>query len=240
MLDLMELEKKLAGLDPRSGVPDIRPVIKDRRETLPRFEKDLRRMEKDPHGFRRLPPGSGTARDRAPGLIFAGGKKYTDIHAPVLAIFAEPHDLGRLRNNDPATRARAEAWQAWDEERMSALAKAFESGVPSARVVRLPHTSDEVVERGRRAARDECFHRQLGAVMRPMPVLNQAKAPAPARASTKCPNSSGRREPPFRNHPAFSARKAQFEKKCSRGKKFRRVTQFLNGRERRPIVPNSK
>src|SRR5882757_6972107 len=51
MLDLMELEKKLAELDPRSGVPDIRPVIKELRETLPRFEKDLRGMGKDTAWF---------------------------------------------------------------------------------------------------------------------------------------------------------------------------------------------
>jgi non-heme chloroperoxidase len=144
MLDLMELEKKLGELDPRSGVPDIRPVIKELRETLPRFEKDLRGVEKDTAWFPPPPRGSGTVRDRAPGLIFAGGKRYTDIRAPVLAIFAVPHDLGRLRDNDPATRARAEAWQAWDEERMNTLAKAFESGVPSARVVRLPHASHVV------------------------------------------------------------------------------------------------
>lgn len=144
MLDLMELEKKLAELDPRSGVPDVRPVIKELREALPRFEKDLRGIEKDTAWFPPPPRGRGTARDRAPGLIFAGGKKYTDIRAPALAIFAVPHDLGRLRDNDPATRARAEAWQAWDEERMNALAKAFESGVPSARVVRLPHASHMV------------------------------------------------------------------------------------------------
>ena len=144
MPDLMELEKNLAELDPRSGVPDIRPVIKELGETLPRFEKDLRGMEKDTAWFPPPPPGSGTARDRAPGLIVAGEKKYTDIRTPVLAIFAVPHDLGRLRDNDPATRARAGAWQAWDEERMSALAKAFERGVPSARVVRLSHASHVV------------------------------------------------------------------------------------------------
>ena len=57
----------------------------------------------------------------------------------MLAFIAVPHDLSYIR--DPAVRARAEAW---DQERMSAQAKAFEAGVPSARVVRLARASHSV------------------------------------------------------------------------------------------------
>ncbi len=43
--------------------------------------------------------------------------------------------------NDPAVRA---AFEARDEASTGAQAKAFESGVPSARVVRLPHANHYV------------------------------------------------------------------------------------------------
>jgi pimeloyl-ACP methyl ester carboxylesterase len=144
-LDLLQLEKTLAELDPRTEAPDIRPVVKELRKTiLPRFEKDLEGLEKDIAWFPPPPPprpGWGTPRDRARGLILAGEEKYTEIRAPVLAIFAVPHDLSRPPGSDAATRAKAEAWQAWDDERTTAQANAFEAGVPSARVVRLPHAS---------------------------------------------------------------------------------------------------
>jgi pimeloyl-ACP methyl ester carboxylesterase len=66
----------------------------------------------------------------------AGGQKYTDIRLPVLAIFAVPHDLGPALGGDPTARA---AFEARDTVTAGAQADAFEKGIPSARVVRLPH-----------------------------------------------------------------------------------------------------
>src|ERR1039457_1022648 len=70
--------------------------------------------------------------------IMAGQQKYTDIRVPVLAIYAVPHDRGASAQNDPAARAAAEAA---DAARTEAQAKAFEKGVPSARVVRIAHAN---------------------------------------------------------------------------------------------------
>jgi hypothetical protein len=67
----------------------------------------------------------------------AGMQKYTDIRVPVLAIYAAPHATGQPFKDDTA-RVAAEAR---DEATTGAQAKAFESGVPSARVVRLPHAN---------------------------------------------------------------------------------------------------
>jgi hypothetical protein len=33
-----------------------------------------------------------------------GAQKYTEIHAPVLAIFADPHNFGQLYADDPKAR----------------------------------------------------------------------------------------------------------------------------------------
>jgi pimeloyl-ACP methyl ester carboxylesterase len=107
------------------------------RTKLPQFERDLRsaqtRLDKVPDS-RPVPTGPETSVvGRA---IMAGLTKYTDIRCPVLAIFAVPHDLGAAYRNDPAARTWAETS---DLAMTTADANTFERGVPSARVVRLPH-----------------------------------------------------------------------------------------------------
>jgi non-heme chloroperoxidase len=74
--------------------------------------------------------------------ILAGTQKYTNIPVPVLAIFAVPHDLGPWleQNSDPAAKAFVAKEAALTEKQ----AQAFEGGVPSARVVRLPHANHYV------------------------------------------------------------------------------------------------
>ena len=68
--------------------------------------------------------------------IFAGQKKFTELHVPVLAFFAVPHDFSLEFKNDAAGRAKAEASDSVTTERQ---VKAFERQVPAAKVVRLPH-----------------------------------------------------------------------------------------------------
>jgi non-heme chloroperoxidase len=89
------------------------------------------------------PDGSvGDARDKSTiaSAIVAGGQKYTDIRVPVLAIFAIPHDPGPFSTSS-SNRAALAAAEAHDTSFTEAQAKAFETGVPSARVVRLPHAN---------------------------------------------------------------------------------------------------
>jgi non-heme chloroperoxidase len=70
-----------------------------------------------------------------------GMQKYTDTPVPILAIYAVPHDPGPVAGTDAAARA---AQDARDEETTGAQAKAFERGLPSARVVRIPHANHYV------------------------------------------------------------------------------------------------
>ena len=70
--------------------------------------------------------------------IQLGERKYTDIRATCLAIFAEPH---AIELTDPAAKAKAGAI---DLLVTSAHSKAFEAGVPSCRVIRLPHADHAV------------------------------------------------------------------------------------------------
>jgi pimeloyl-ACP methyl ester carboxylesterase len=66
-------------------------------------------------------------------------QKYTVIPAPILAIFASPHKAPSLPPNAPPARAaRMAAMLARENANTEAQVKAFESGLPHARVVRLP------------------------------------------------------------------------------------------------------
>lgn len=69
--------------------------------------------------------------------IFLGIRKFTELHVPVLAIFADPHDLSS-KFKDAAQREKAEAL---DFERIERQANAFQRQVPQAIIVRLPHAS---------------------------------------------------------------------------------------------------
>jgi non-heme chloroperoxidase len=64
-----------------------------------------------------------------PLAIMTGGEKYTDIRGPILAIFAVPRRNPGSTNDDAVARAQADA---------------FEKGLPSAKVVRIPHANHYV------------------------------------------------------------------------------------------------
>lgn len=137
-IDVNESQRKLEQLMRQ----DPKPLIRELLETsLPALEKDLRELEKD---LKERPPAASTQpQPVVPPIeqaVRAGMQKYTDIRVPILAIYALPHDQGLA---DPAARAAADAK---DLETTGAQAKAFETGLPSARVVRLAHAGHYVFQ----------------------------------------------------------------------------------------------
>jgi non-heme chloroperoxidase len=78
-----------------------------------------------PEAERRQPRGQTGAGQ----AILAGSRQFTKIDVPALAIFASPHDV--------ATRD----FETFDEAMTERQARAFERGVPQARVLRWPHAS---------------------------------------------------------------------------------------------------
>jgi pimeloyl-ACP methyl ester carboxylesterase len=143
LIDLLELRKKLEQLMPGVGPQDPKQLVQELLQTsLPQFEKDLQAHQKELEAMPAQPQRPGEVPIVAQA-IFAGQQKYTDIRDPILAIFAVPHDLGPAFKDDPAARAAAEAS---DAARAGAQAKAFESGLPSARVVRLPNANHYVFQ----------------------------------------------------------------------------------------------
>ncbi len=71
--------------------------------------------------------------------LMAGMKKFTDIPVPALVIFGIPHGQGNWVDNstDPKVREAAKAYSVALTVLTESQAKAFEEGVPTARVVRL-------------------------------------------------------------------------------------------------------
>jgi pimeloyl-ACP methyl ester carboxylesterase len=144
-LSIHDTRHKLAELVdplvPRSAKARQEIVAELLETGLPQLERDLRAWQRT---LAALPNQTATpsvqGSDRIAQLLGAGEEKYTSIRAPVLAIFAAPHEVPETIR-DSAGRARFDSTQ---------LAvglpqiRAFERGVPSARVVTLPHANHYV------------------------------------------------------------------------------------------------
>jgi non-heme chloroperoxidase len=140
-IDRIELEQTLKKLRPEIGTEESKKLVGELLQTnLPAFERSLRELQKD----LAVMPQRGPQRPQMPILqaIDAGARKYTDIHLPVLAIFALPQGISE---SFPDEAARA-AFEARANANTAAQVDAFEAGVPSARVVRVPHASHYIFQ----------------------------------------------------------------------------------------------
>jgi non-heme chloroperoxidase len=142
LIDLIELRKKLDQLMPGVAPDDTRVQEQELLQTsLPQFEKDLKEEQKMFEFLPPLPPQNRQPPSPATA-IRSGEQKYTEIHVPILAIVAVPHNFGpNYLKDNPTARAAAVAN---DLERAGAQATALEKGLPTARVVRLPNADHYV------------------------------------------------------------------------------------------------
>jgi pimeloyl-ACP methyl ester carboxylesterase len=101
------------------------PTLPSPPPTLPAV---VRQPPPPPEAERRQPRGLPTAAQ----AILAGGRQFTGITLPTLAIFASPHDIGAAP--DPA-------FDRFDEAMTERQARAVEHGIPGAKVLRWPHAS---------------------------------------------------------------------------------------------------
>ena len=142
IIDSNILQKNLKRLNPNTTQQQS-SLINELLETdLPAVEKDLRRLQETADSKSPVPADPQPSMPPVVQAVLDGMQKYTDIHVPVLAIFALPHDFGpTFLKDDPKARAAAEAR---DVASTGAQAAAFEKGLPSARVVRLEHANHYV------------------------------------------------------------------------------------------------
>jgi pimeloyl-ACP methyl ester carboxylesterase len=144
-LDMIDVRNKIEQLLPGGGDPSgpMQPT-EALLASLPQLEKELQDQVKlqqavaPPNANPSLPQDSHPTTSSAVAAIVSGEHKYTEIKIPCLALFAVPHDLSRVFPGDAARHA---AVVAADLERQTRLANAFEAGVPSAKVIRLPNAN---------------------------------------------------------------------------------------------------
>jgi pimeloyl-ACP methyl ester carboxylesterase len=149
-IDLFQLDDKIERLKPGSGLRDKRPLMEQLLVSLGGFEKVLKEhlVQLDAissEGDVATPSLARMTERQKRGLaaaqaIVEGEEKYAQIPAPMLAIYALPHDFG----NSAMSASAAEAKDISDIT--GPQAKAFEAAFPSARVVRLPHASHYVFQ----------------------------------------------------------------------------------------------
>jgi hypothetical protein len=110
---------------------------------IPRFQRALQEKQQDVQvtPLALLAAQASAAPSMPVQAVMGGVQKYSKIPVPILAIYAVPHDLGPLVNNDAAAR---EAMEVREEASVGAQAKAFEDGLPTAKVVRLPRANHYV------------------------------------------------------------------------------------------------
>lgn len=85
-------------------------------------------------GSAEQPPQPAGVQPGPAGAIAAGMQKYKNIHGPILAIFAQPHTPPPQSNN-PQMLEQFKAQEAIAAKQVAA----FEKGLPSANVVRIPN-----------------------------------------------------------------------------------------------------
>jgi len=76
----------------------------------------------------RMPPAAVAPIDE-------GAQQYGAVSVPVLAIFVSPHDYDKMW---PQTTPEIESMLAWERAATEAVIKAFQAGMPEAKVVRFP------------------------------------------------------------------------------------------------------
>ena len=142
--DLESLQKEVNQRQP----PDPEPTDADRESFAAWHSWEKRVFGFGPpeselrQKFESTPDGHvGPEKANKSNAVFLGRQRYTDIRCPVLAIYSVPEDLRPYVDNDPVALAASDADSVAIRE---PLVKAFETGVPSARVVRYPHASHYV------------------------------------------------------------------------------------------------
>jgi non-heme chloroperoxidase len=141
MLDAIKLRDMLPQIVPGRIPSDVPKSLNEILEQLKLVEKEI--VEYLPM-LPPAPPATGPRPDPPPFLyaIFSGSESFPTIHTPALVIFAEPHDFGPTQDHS-ASRV---AFEARDLRITEYQAKAFESQVPAAHVVRIPHASHYVFQ----------------------------------------------------------------------------------------------
>jgi non-heme chloroperoxidase len=141
LIDSIDLREQLGQIMPGKTPDDPKKSLDDLLANLQRVEKEAAQQRQDMDAM--PPPPSGPRPSPPPAVpaIMLGQQRFTTINAPALVIFASPHDRGDMLKDNPQARA---AMEAIDKRNTERQAVAFETQVPAAHVVRIPHANHYV------------------------------------------------------------------------------------------------
>lgn len=145
-IDTLELRRELtASLDAISPA-ESRDAIDRLQQMLPQFQADLAEQQNLLADAPNLSSGEyeeqvkerSTSAGQIDKAALDGERRYSELKCPVLAIFALPHDL------DLPPGPKRDAAEALDIKRWGPIVDSFKAGVPTARVVLIPHAKHAV------------------------------------------------------------------------------------------------
>lgn len=145
-IDTLELRRELTTSLDAISPEESRNAIDRLQEMLPQFQADLIEQKKQLEGAPNLSPKEYEEqvkeRSTSEGLIkkaaLDGERRFSNLNCPALAIFALPHDL------DLPPGPEREAAEALDIKKWGPVVDSFKAGVPTARVVLIPHAKHAV------------------------------------------------------------------------------------------------
>ncbi|HEY2039075.1 MAG TPA: alpha/beta hydrolase [Edaphobacter sp.] len=141
VLDVKELREQLGKMTPGLLPDEQKKLLDELHASLDRVTKEVTFEQEE---LKDMPPPPVGAGQRMPPIgkaIVSGTMKFTTMKVPVLAIFANPKDLGNMMKDNPKARA---AFIASNTRSTEQQAVAFERQIPGSRVVRIPNASHYV------------------------------------------------------------------------------------------------
>ena len=140
LINMYDVQRKLASLSPSLSPRALENILNELLTTsLPLMERAMRSWSQSlavrPDRDVTPPPA---VRDLVADSLFAGYQKFTNIRAPVLAIFAAPREPSAALLKDSVALAKSDS--AYLAGVMPQI-DAFQRGVPGARVLRIPHSN---------------------------------------------------------------------------------------------------
>jgi hypothetical protein len=150
-IDTLELRRALnTSLDAISPA-EQRSAIARLQEMIPQFATDLEEQKKVLATAPQMPEkeyaieklDTATPEGQIKKAALDGERRYAHLNCPVLAIFALPHDQGLPPG------PKRDAADASDIQTFGPIVDSFAAGVPSARVVRIPHAQHAIYDSNR-------------------------------------------------------------------------------------------
>jgi len=141
VVDVKDLREQLGKMTPGLLPDEQKKLLDELHTSLDRVTKEVAYEQEELKDMPPPPAGSGQRMPPIGKAIVSGTMKFTTMKVPVLAIFANPKDIGNMMKDNPKARAEFIASNTRSTEQQ---AVAFERQIPGSRVLRIPNANHYV------------------------------------------------------------------------------------------------